>query len=220
MNAQMPGTPRSRAVLVFHLVLWTWLIGLSAAALVNWKAMPKLAQQDRLDAVQRQQQGFDDRLSTLAENIQALRTQPQAVTADILQSTREALEARLAPVEQAVSAQVTTTDLAALHAEIEQLKVRQGAMQVSAAARPRTARSTTMPKEESMPFRVIGAELRAGQPSVSVAPVVESLHSVSADLIQPVLVGESVGAWRLQAIDGQTAVFRAGEQTRRVVIPG
>jgi len=71
-----------------------------------------------------------------------------------------------------------------------------------------------------MPFRVLGVELRAGQRSVSVAPVAASSQPPSSDQIQPVMVGESVGAWRLQAIDGQTAVFRSGEQTRRLPIPG
>jgi hypothetical protein len=33
------------------------------------------------------------------------------------------------------------------------------------------------------------------------------------------LPGDAFGSWRLQAIDGNTAVFQAGEQTRRVAIP-
>jgi hypothetical protein len=66
-----------------------------------------------------------------------------------------------------------------------------------------------------MAFRVIGAELRGGLRTVLVAPS----GSSSADQLQPVLPGESVGPWRLEAIEGQTAVFRSGEQTRRLAIP-
>ncbi|MGE7089824.1 ABC transporter permease subunit, partial [Achromobacter xylosoxidans] len=33
------------------------------------------------------------------------------------------------------------------------------------------------------------------------------------------LPGDAVGPWRLQAIEGNTAVFQAGNQTRRVAIP-
>jgi DNA primase len=216
MNAQTPGTPRSRAAIAFHLVLLAWLIGLSAVALIQWKMTPRLAQQDQLVSVQQQQQRLAEHLATLDESIQALRAQPPAATAATLQETREALEVRLVSVEKAVSAQVTATDFAALRTEIEQLKVRQTARNAPVVTKSRKARpAATEPKEAPLPFRVIGAELRAGERSVSVAP----LDTSSADQIQPVLVGEPVGAWRLEAIDGQMAVFRAGEQTRRVAIP-
>jgi len=220
MNTQTLGTPRSHAALVFHLVLWTWLIGLSAAVLVSFRMTPRLAQQDQLVAVQQQQRALDERLAALVENSQALRAQPPAATAATLQDTREALEARLAPLEQAMSTQVTAADLAALRTEIEQIRTRQTALQTPVAARPRTTQPTaTPPQEQPIPFRVIGVELRAGERSVSVVPLAPSSPPPSADQIQPVLVGESVGAWRLEVIDGQTAVFRAGEQIRRLAIP-
>jgi hypothetical protein len=218
MTEQTPNTPRSRAAFVFHGVLCLWLIGLSAVALVGWKATPRLAQQDQLDAVQRQQQTLDERLTALDENIRALRAQPQAATASALQSTRETLETRFVPIEQTLSTQIG--DLTELRTEIERLKTRQAAMQAPAAVRPRETRpAVVVPKEQPIPFRVIGVELRAGQRSVSVAPVPESSQQPLADQIQPVLVGETIGAWRLEAIDGQAAVFRSGEQIRRLTIP-
>jgi len=33
------------------------------------------------------------------------------------------------------------------------------------------------------------------------------------------LPGDAVGPWRLQAVEGNTAVFQAGDQTRRMAIP-
>ncbi|HDY5555716.1 TPA: hypothetical protein RQ718_006754, partial [Pseudomonas aeruginosa] len=67
-----------------------------------------------------------------------------------------------------------------------------------------------------LPFRVVGAELRAGQRSVSVAP---SIGDFTPAQLQVLLPGDAVGPWRLQAIEGNTAVFQAGNQTRRVAIP-
>ena len=61
-----------------------------------------------------------------------------------------------------------------------------------------------------------GAELRAGERSVSVAP---SNGDFTPDQLQVLLPGDAVGPWRLQAIDGSAAVFQAGDQTRRVAIP-
>ncbi|NPY76639.1 hypothetical protein DZ963_033925, partial [Pseudomonas aeruginosa] len=67
-----------------------------------------------------------------------------------------------------------------------------------------------------LPFRIVGAELRAGQLSVSVVP---SSGNSTPDQLQVLLPGDAVGPWRLQAIDGSAAVFQAGDQTRRVAIP-
>ncbi len=85
-------------------------------------------------------------------------------------------------------------------------------------ARPRASRPAAASKAEPppLPFRVVGTELRAGQRSVSVAP---STGDFMPAQLQVLLPGDAVGPWRLQAIEGNTAVFQAGNQTRRVAIP-
>jgi hypothetical protein len=215
MNAPIT-VPRSRAPLVFHLVLLVWLIGLSVLMAVSLRATGTLAPQDQLDAARRQQQLLEARLAELNQNLEALQARPQAATAQALQTTRESLEARIASMEQAMSGHATANDVAALRTDVEQIKTRQAAMRAATETRPRAARpAVTAPKETPIAFRVIGAELRGGLRTVLVAPS----GSSSADQLQPVLPGESVGPWRLEAIEGQTAVFRSGEQTRRLAIP-
>ena len=49
--------------------------------------------------------------------------------------------------------------------------------------------------------------------------IVDHIFANSPDQVQVLLPGDAVGSWRLQAIDGNAAVFQAGEQTRRVAIP-
>ncbi|MBI6567037.1 hypothetical protein YA0745_22960, partial [Pseudomonas synxantha] len=39
------------------------------------------------------------------------------------------------------------------------------------------------------------------------------------DQLQVLLPGDVVGPWRLQAIEGNSAVFQVGDQVRRVAIP-
>jgi hypothetical protein len=51
---------------------------------------------------------------------------------------------------------------------------------------------------------------------VSVAP---SIGDFTPAQLQVLLPGDAVGPWRLQAIEGNTAVFQAGNHTRRVAIP-
>ena len=98
------------------------------------------------------------------------------------------------------------------------LKKRQTAARAAAPAQPRASRQAAASKAEPppLPFRVVGAELRAGQRSVSVAPTAGDL---TPDQLQVLLPGDAVGPWRLQAIEGNAAVFQAGDQTRRVAIP-
>ena len=97
-------------------------------------------------------------------------------------------------------------------------KKRQAAARAAAPAQPRASRPATASKAEPQPLpcRVVGAELRAGERSVSVAP---ANGDFTPDQLQVLLPGDAVGPWRLQAVEGNTAVFQAGDQTRRVAIP-
>ncbi|MGK9020813.1 hypothetical protein ACRS9I_28475, partial [Pseudomonas aeruginosa] len=127
------------------------------------------------------------------------------------------LEARAAQVEKALSAYAAADDLQTLRTEVEQMKARQTASRAVPPAQPRTpSKPAAKPEPPPLPFRVVGAELRAGQRSVSVAPTVGDF---SPDQLQVLLPGDAVGPWRLQAIEGNAAVFQAGDQTRRVAIP-
>ena len=133
-----------------------------------------------------------------------------------MQDTRQRLEADIARLEQSLAGYATEAALQTLHSEVEQLKAqRQTAARTPAAPRPARA-TTTAPAQVPFPFRLIGAELRAGQRAVSIAPATDPL---SAGQIQVLLPGEHAGRWQLQTIDGNTAVFQAGDQTRRLAIP-
>ena len=124
----------------------------------------------------------------------------------------------MAQVEQTLSGHAATDDLQALRAEVEQIKARQATARAATPAQSRSPSRPAASKPEPLPlpFRVVGAELRAGQRSVSVAP---ATGAFTADQLQVLLPGDTVGPWRVQAIEGNTAVFRAGEQIRRLAIP-
>jgi hypothetical protein len=83
-------------------------------------------------------------------------------------------------------------------------------------SRAHQSKAAARPEPPPLPFRIVGAELRAGQRSVSVAP---NSGDFTPDQLQVLLPGDAVGSWRLQAVEGDTAVFQAGDQTRRVAIP-
>ena len=214
-------TPQSArhpaAAVVVQSLLWLWLIGLSVFVALGYQTMNDQTDQERLDS---RLQRVEARAAALVESIKAIQQRPAVATAADLKDTRQVLEARTAQVETTLSGYAAADDLQALRAEVEQIKARQTAAPVPRAAAPAQPRASgkaaAKPEPPPLPFRVVGAELRAGQRSVSVAP---SSADFTPDQLQVLLPGDAVGPWRLQAVEGNTAVFQAGDQTRRVAIP-
>ncbi len=205
---------RPTAVVVVQSLLWLWLLGLSVVVALGYQAMNDQADQERLDS---RLQRLEAQATGLAETIEAIQQRPAVATAADLKDTRQILEARAAQVEKSLSGYAAADDLQALRAEVEQIKARQTASRAVPPAQPRTpSKPAAKPEPPPLPFRVVGAELRAGQRSVSVAP---TIGDFTPDQLQVLLPGDAVGPWRLQAIEGNTAVFQAGDQTRRVAIP-
>ena len=216
MNAPQ-ASRRPAAAVVVQSLLWLWLIGLSVFVALGYQTMNDQADQERLDS---RLQRLEARSAGLVESIEAIQQRPAVATAADLKDTRQVLEGRAAQVEKTLSGYAAADDLQALRAEVEQIKARQTAAPVPRAAAPAQPRASgkaaAKPEPPPLPFRVVGAELRAGQRSVSVAP---SSADFTPDQLQVLLPGDALGPWRLQAIEGNTAVFQAGDQTRRVAIP-
>ncbi len=206
---------RSTAAVVVQSLMWLWLIFLSVFVALGYQALSDQADQERLDS---RLQRLEAQATGLAETIEAIQQRPAVATAADLKDTRQILEARAAQVEKSLSSYAAADDLQALRTEVEQIKAHQAAARATAPAQPRASRTPAASKTEPppLPFRVVGAELRAGQRSVSVAP---SSGDFTPDQLQVLLPGDAVGPWRLQAVEGNTAVFQAGDQTRRVAIP-
>ena len=213
MNAaQSPRRPITAVVL--QSLMWLWLIGLSVLVALGYQAMSDQADQERLDS---RLQHLEAQATGLAETVEAIQRRPAVATAADLKDTRQILEARAAQVEKSLSAYAAADNLQALRTEVEQIKARQTAARAAAPAQPRTRnKPAAKPEPPPLPFRIVGAELRAGQRSVSVAP---SNGDFTPDQLQVLLPGDAIGLWRLQAVEGNTAVFQAGDQTRRVAIP-
>ena len=215
MNSPQPAH-RSTAAVVVQSLMWLWLIGLSVLVALGYQAMNDQANQDRLDT---RLQRIKVQVTGLAETIEAIQQRPGVATAADLKDTRQILEARAAQVEQSLSAYAPADDLQALRAEVEQFKARQSAARAGAPTQPRApSKSAAKPEPPPLPlpFRIVGVELRAGERSVSVAP---NSGDFTPDQLQVLLPGDAIGPWRLQAVEGSTAVFQAGDQTRRVAIP-
>ncbi|MDI3558669.1 hypothetical protein QK318_32075, partial [Pseudomonas aeruginosa] len=157
---------RPTFTVVVQSLLWLWLIGLSVFALRGHQAINDQADQQRLDT---RLQRLEAQVAGLAATMQQ---QPAAATAAGLQDTRQALEARIAQIEQTMGGHATADDVLALRKEVEQIRARQTTPRATTPAQRRSPSQpvTAKPEPPPLPFRIVGAELRAGQRSLSVAP--------------------------------------------------
>lgn len=203
--------------LIVQILHWSWLVTMSLFVGLQYYALTDMVDRDRDDSSLRYFQMLDARVNELSDLTEALQARPEPITAASVQALSDSLEARLNRLEQTSDLSAALDELQAqlqsLRTELDQLKIRQTAPASPITARALPARPTVRPP---LPFRVVGSETRAGQHSLAVAP---STGQLSADQIQIVLPGEAVGQWQLHAIEGDTAVFHAGKQVRRLKIP-
>lgn len=209
---------RSTTARVRWLMLLIWLVALSVGLFSLLLGLDNHAQRQDLESVEQHLQQLDERLTVLAELQQTLQAQPKAAGKAELDSLRQAVEDLGEQVDGMRALGVTQADLEAIRSELAQLVSRQARPAATPAPpRPRAALPTANRTNDiPFPFRVVGAELRAERRTLSIVPYI---GAYTAEQIQVLMPGEALGVWRLQAIEDDTAVFRSGEQLRRVAIP-
>ena len=207
----LPGSAPRRATLL-RVAAITWGLLVSAAALVNVVALTKLSEQAHASAPSSQVTALEGRLAELGQRIEQTRQQPAALPQTRYDTDHQALEQRLAAIEQALGERLTADSLQPLQARIEQVEARLAARPAAAVAPPRAA---AKPKPAEPPFQVTGTELRAGERFLTILPTGPAALT-QVRLLRP---GEDESGWHLEAIDSATAVFRHGDETRRLAIP-
>jgi len=202
-----------------RILILLWLLGLSVAAVLGLRAVSQLAEQGQTGAESQQVLALEARVAELADSVQALETKPAPASVTALQDIQQNLHAHIAQIEQGLAAFATADEVQALRGEIEQIKAHQAAVRAAsppAPRRPPPKPAVAAPQPEPFPYRVVGAELRAGLRSVLAVPAVGEFR---ADQAQVLLPGDTIGTWRLQTIEGNTAIFQSGKEVRRMAIP-
>jgi len=213
--SDIPGTTRHRHIPLLRVAAAAWLLLISVAVVINHVAVSNL-DRDGYDALDVRIAVLEGRLAELARQVEQGERQPAALPLARYESERQALDQRLAALEQALGERPTAESLLSLQVRVGQLEARLAAPRpaVPAAARPRAPAAPT-PQATEPPFRVIGAELRAGERFLSILPADAGALS-QVRLLRP---GEAEAGWHLDAIEGDAAVFRHGDETRRLVVP-
>lgn len=105
-------------------------------------------------------------------------------------------------------------DLHALEQQVKKLETtRVQALVPSASNKPHKSRPKPK-KVAEFPLQILGQEIRGGEHFLSVG----AIGSESLDQCQLIRVGETYLGWKLDGVEGQSAVFTANGATRRLNI--
>lgn len=219
MSFPAESRPQSRARLL-HVAAATWLLLISAAVIIDHVALSRLADDVQASAPSLKVEMLDSRLAELERRMDAADRRPASPTQASLDAARQALEERLATLEQAASAQTAAADIALLRNRLEQLEarvreVRQVPAPATAPARRPPPAEAVRPATAEPPFHLLSIELRAGERFLSIAPA--GARSLAEARV--LRLGETEGGWQLEALEGQTAIFRFDGQTRQLALP-
>ena len=215
-NTFPPSRPWFRAFSVVILTL------ASTLSIVNTAVLFRYLQQGKADANAHQLQELAQRQESLSRKLDALDDRPAPATAAAMSALRADLNARLTKLEQDHGLADLAQRVDAMQARLDKLQTERSNNRKArqAAARPVKALPATPPLPESPTFRVMGIEIRGGERFVSVLVAGDTALN-KAHLLRP---GDMEGAWKLEAIEDQAAVFRSAQAgaenfTRRLALP-
>lgn len=191
-----------------------WLLLVSALTILNSVGLSRLTDQSRASAHDHLQ-ALASRINDLEEQAEAVKRQPKPVTDTDLDTTRQALDERLARVEQAHALDDRASEVQALQARVGAIEDRLTRAAPIAAVVPKRATEPPKPKVPEPPFNLVGLELRGGERFLSIV----AGGAVSVRDVRLLREGDTLGAWHLQSIEAHDAVFRIDGDTLRIVIP-
>lgn len=200
---------------------WPWiaagigLLSVSALTIFNSLQLSRLTEQSRAIAHDAHVKALATRLDKLEEQAEAVKRQPMTVTQAELNVARQALDERLAIVEQSHTADDRTSEVQTLQARVDVIEDRLKRTAQAAPLAPKRATEPPKPKVPEPPFNILGRELRGGERFLSF-----TLHG-AASLREVGLLreGDTLGAWHLETIEAHAAVFRVDGHMLRIAIP-
>lgn len=210
-----PNPADRRRTTLLRVAIATWSLLISAVVLIDHVALSNLAEQAEASAPGAQVAVLESRLADLAQQVEQHQRQTASVPQPLYDADRQALDQRLAMIEQALGERLTADSLQALQARVARLEAWSAQRQANRVTPSARTTAPAKPKPAEPAFQVIGAELRAGERFLSILPA----DPTALAHVRLLRAGEEEGGWWLEAIDGDTAVFRQAAETRRVSIP-
>lgn len=212
----IPGTPQHRRLQLLHVAAATWLLLVSATVVIDHVVLSNLeeAAKDRTPATRIA--ALEGQMDDFAQQLEQHQQRPTALPQTRYESERRALDQRIAAVVEALGDRPTIDALQSLLARLERIEAHLATARPtpSATVHPR-APAPVKPRPIEPAFRVFGVELRAGERFLAILPT-NAAALAQVRLLRP---GEAEAGWRLEAIERGTAIFRHGDETRRLTVP-
>lgn len=210
---QMPeSTPRSG----WHRIAITaGLLLASVLSIVNSVQLARLPTEDHANAQSMTIQTLASRIDALEKQVDTFKELPKSSTQRDFETTRQALEERLARMEQLQNTDARSDDVLALQARVSEIESRlKKTTAQRAATHPGTA-AAIKPQAPEPPFSVVGVELRGNERFLTIA----TPGATSLSQVRLLREGETDSGWQFQTIDAHVAVFRVFDQTLRIAMP-
>lgn len=213
-TSSAPGVfkPWLRASTIVGLVLISLLTTVNSAVLL------RLVEHVRANTQEARVQAMSARIVELQQQIDTLKNQPRPLSLASFATVRQGMEDRLTEVEQVQETCAQSVDLQVFRSRLEQIearlkKARQPVLTKPAHKNPEGA-PQQKPSIQAPPFKTIGIELRGGERFLAIA----ARGAASLEQVHLLRVGEAEGAWLLEGIEAQAAVFRTDGQIRRFLV--
>lgn len=205
----------------------------SVLSISNSAVLFRYLSEGKADANDHRIQQLSSKLDSLSLQVDALRHQPVAATASDLSAARQTLDVRLNKLEQDRSISELAQRIDALQARVDRLQTRASP---PARSKPRANRhgdvkpsdasaSAAAPSQQTLPFRVLGLEVRGSERFVSILPD----NATALGEVRLLRAGDSQATWRLESIEGDAVTFRnlqatsmtpgGADQTRHLTLP-
>jgi hypothetical protein len=204
-----------------HRIPWTAIaVGIAlllvgTLTVINSVELSRLAEANPSGARDAQLQVIATHVADLAQEVEYARKRPEAVSLLRYDAEIETVEQRLTIIEQVLherpadDLQPLRNDLTQLEERLTQFMARTTAPAMAPTAVPTAtpppARPSPSPKAAEPPFQLIGIERRADERFLAILPA----KADSLAQMRLLRVGDKEDGWRLDAIDDETATFKA-----------
>lgn len=216
---------RPSVTTLFRIGLILWLSIITIIVISQRIALYDVADTTNSQDLKQHMQLVDRRIDELTTQLQTLQSDP-FVTQSQLTDIQAELRTRIQAVSELSNTQTLSVDINKLNQHIQGLQadvntLKKAHTEVKVASQPKPSPSKTLKKSSTAkntkfpPFKILGVELRGGEPVLSVLPT--ATDNITGALL--LTADQRIGAWQLISFNEHTAIFKAGSKTHRFNIP-
>jgi len=200
--------------LLTRMAVVAWLTLLSVGLVALALSLTRLDAQRRQDAPDAQIAELQARALELEAFRAAVEATSAVVTESDFQVMRDHWQQQWDTLDQRQQDLASATDLTVLQNRLDAL-VQQinTAKPVVTKPRPRAAKPGAAPAAPT--FQLLGIEMRGGERFLAIQPN-DTTGLADVRLLR---VGDAEGRWQLEILEPRSALFRVGQQTRRLPLP-